>query len=707
DVNYQKKSNVSCYDNAHVKCRTEFFIETLAMTSSRNVRSLIETNLSWKSLKNTFSRRKFIADENLCRTELDRCLTTFDLTFLGVGSTLGLGIYILVGKIASDTAGPAVALSYLIAAIASIFAAFCYAEFGARVPKTGSAYVYSYVTVGELMAFIIGWNLVLEYVIGTASVARGYSEYLDSMFNQTIARHLNHTLPIHVNSLSSYPDFLAFGITLLLTVMLSVGVKKSSIFNNVCTLLNLLVVIYAVIVGSFKANVHNWKLTPEEIPNKDFGTGGFFPYGFRGVMSGAATCFYGYVGFDCIASTGEEARNPQKAIPIAIVSSLFIVFVAYFSVSTIQTLMWPYYAQNVAAPLPYVFQMVGYPVAKWVITVGALCGLSTSLLGGMFPLPRILYAMANDGLIFKFLAKTHHVFKTPLIATYISGIFTALMAMLFDVKELAEMMSIGTLLAYTLVAVCVLILRYRVDEEMLPLSPLNVNETFNSVTNEYDTAETSSLDASTSTIGGDYIRKKAKKNMDAITSSTNTMLASTQHYSYRNIFDQIFNRENIEVQTKLSSLVSMWLIGIIGVFIITLDILVVVLEDDLYSLDPGALFSVGVFFLFIIIGTIAVARQPSDNKTLSFKVPCVPFIPVLSIFVNFYLMLKLPPATWKRFLYWMIAGFIIYFGYGMWHSSERKAPVDKMPSVIEKPDEEESGEDIRNSEKSPLLSQKS
>ncbi|KAF8795767.1 Cationic amino acid transporter 2 like protein [Argiope bruennichi] len=667
-------------------------------------------NMSLNSMYKAFTRRKFIPDESLTKTELDRCLSTFDLTFLGVGSTLGLGIYILVGQIASSISGPAVALSYFIAAVASIFAAFCYAEFGARVPKTGSAYVYSYVTVGEFMAFIIGWNLVLEYVIGTASVARGYSNYLDSIFNETIARYLNATLPINLPSLSSYPDFLAFGITLLLTVMLSMGVRGSSVFNNVCTVLNLLVVTYAVIVGLFKVDIHNWKLTPEELPSKDSGTGGYFPYGFRGVMSGAATCFYGYVGFDCIATTGEEARNPQRSIPIAIIGSLMIVFAAYFSISSIQTLMWPYYAQDVAAPLPYVFQMVGYPVAKWVITIGALAGLSTSLLGGMFPLPRILYAMAHDGLIFKFLAKTHPKYKTPMIATYISGVFTGCMAMMFDVKTLANMMSIGTLLAYTLVAVSVLILRYRVDEEVIPMSALLINNRkLSGSTTDYAAFESSSIDASSSTLTDNpyYIRKMAKKNMSAITSSTSTMLQSTQHYSYRDIFEQIFNRENIEVQTKLSSRVSMWIITAIGGFLIILDVLLTVLEDDLYVMDPGAWFSVGSMFVIVVILTVALARQPSDNKKLSFKVPWVPFIPILSVFVNINLMLKLSIDTWYRFLYWMIAGFLIYFGYGMWYSSERKLPAGKLPTLIEATSDVESEEEVRKSEQSPLLPQKS
>ena len=230
--------------------------------------------------------------------------------------------------------------------------------------------------------------------------------------------------------------------------MLTIGVKESTKFNSVFMVINLCVVLFAVVVGSFKINIDNWSIPVDEAKNhttKDHsaGQGGFFPFGIDGMMRGAATCFYGYVGFDAIATAGEEVKNPQKSIPISIVISLTIISIAYSSISVVSTLMWPYYDLNQSAPLPYVFDKVGFKVARWVISIGALAGLSTSLLGSMFPLPRILYAMANDGLIFKILARVHPKLKTPVIATIISGIFAAIMAMMFDVDELADMMSIG------------------------------------------------------------------------------------------------------------------------------------------------------------------------------------------------------------------------------------------------------------------------
>ena len=362
------------------------------------------------------ARLKLYDKENISNTELKRCLNSFDLTALGVGSTLGTGIYVVTGQVARQSAGPGVIVAFAIAAFASILAGLCYAEFGARVPKTGSAYVFSYVTVGELVAFIIGWNLILEYVIGTASVARAWSENFDSLVGNKISHYfLNHT-PMDVPGLAKYPDFFSLLITLLLTAILAFGVKESSIVNNIFTTVNLMVVAFVVGAGFFYANIHNWEIPPSEVPNpvKD-GDGGFFPFGFAGLVSGAATCFYAFVGFDAIATTGEEVVNPQKVIPRSIILSLIICFIAYGSVSAVITLMCPYYLIDPKVPLPQVFAYNHLPSAHYVISVGAVCGLSTSLLGAMFPLPRVVYAMASDGLLFRYvyviMLFIHHIFS--------------------------------------------------------------------------------------------------------------------------------------------------------------------------------------------------------------------------------------------------------------------------------------------------------
>uniref|UniRef100_A0A915IJ79 Uncharacterized protein n=1 Tax=Romanomermis culicivorax TaxID=13658 RepID=A0A915IJ79_ROMCU len=385
------------------------------------------------------TRRKRIEDDNLEKTDFVRCLTTLDLTALGVGSTLGAGAYVLAGQVAKSEAGPAVVFSFLLAAIASILAGLCYSEFGARVPKAGSAYIYTYVTVGEIMAFVIGWNLILEYVIGAATLARTSSGYVDNLIGDVLIPFFNRTMPINVPTLTPYFDLLSLLVTLLITV------RESVTFTKIFTCVNLSILIYIIVAGLFKDDPQNWNIPVDLVPNVtgvcrkdgDCGVGGFMPYGIMGITKGAATCFFGFVGFDGIAAAGEEASNPQRSIPIATISSLAIVFFIYFGISCTITMMAPYYSLDLNAPL--------------------LCV--------MFPMPRIAFAMAQDGLIFKAFSKINTRFKTPLFATIVTGVIAAFMAALFETSALVEMMSIGTLLAYTLVSASVLLLRYETFDE--------------------------------------------------------------------------------------------------------------------------------------------------------------------------------------------------------------------------------------------------
>ncbi|RUS78576.1 hypothetical protein EGW08_013644 [Elysia chlorotica] len=587
------------------------------------------------------TRKKVLSPEQKEATNLDRCLTVYDLIFLGIGSTLGAGLYVVIGQVGRETAGPAVTVSFLVAAITSAFAGLCYAEFAARIPRAGSAYVYSYVTVGELMAFIIGWNLILEYVIGTASVARAASSYLDNLIGNQMSHFFKENMPLHVAQLSEYPDFLAFAMTLVMTGLLIAGVKESARFNNFFTCVNLLVVLYVTLCGLFKLDFDNWSIPQDKVP-QGFGTGGFMPYGFSGTMAGAATCFYAFVGFDAVATTGEETKNPQKSTPIAIIVSISIISLVYCGMSAVVTLMCPYYLLDPGAALPVLFERAGWGVARYVVAVGALSALLTSLMGAMFPLPRILYAMGSDGVIFRFLGAIHPRFHTPVLGTAISGSIAGTMAMLFNLEELVEMMSIGTLLAYALVSVAVLLLRYETDAnlpggENLP-TPNGVFE----------------------------IRCKDFASSQAFTLKCLIVPASLE-------------------PTALTSRITKLTMGVMAVFITGACLVLIEASDELEQKVIWAIAVACLMGLGIIVCAVIIARQPQNPTPLPFKVPLVPWIPILSTLVNIYLMLKLSNITWARFGFWMFIGFLIYFGYGIRQAGTEVQSSDSENSSDERP----------------------
>ncbi|XP_053954407.1 cationic amino acid transporter 2 isoform X1 [Anastrepha ludens] len=588
----------------------EEFLESCGMPS-----------LSISGAYHVLTRRKPMEDTT--ESKLAKVLSAFDLTALGIGSTLGVGVYVLAGEVSKVYAGPAVVISFLIAAIASIFAGLCYAEFGARVPKAGSAYIYSYVTIGEFMAFIIGWNLILEYAIGGASVVKGLSTYLDKLLNYAMRDYLSKNFAMNIEGLGDYPDFFALIVTVLFALAIAVGAKESTRLNNVFTFLNLSVVLFVIVAGLFKVSLSNWYIPKSEVP-EGYGNGGFSPYGLTGIIRGAAVCFYGFIGFDCIATAGEEAKNPKKSIPFAVVTSLAMIFLAYFGVSTVLTMMLPYFEQDEQAPLPHVFSRYGWWVAEYLVTIGALCGLCASMMGAMFPLPRIVFAMASDGLLFKCMGDISQRFKTPFKGTLLTGVLTGLLAAIFKLSQLVSIMSIGTLLAYSMVASCVLILRFDGD----------------------DRREGRSIGNGRPLV--DY--------------------GQTKCFLWR----QLFNTGSITMANKRSSRLVTCMITLYFCWCFVFSHFLQKVEIEPASITPPYIVLLAATGLPLPLILFIISRQPRSSTQLAFKVPLVPWLPGLSIFINVYLMVRLDVMTWVRFGVWIVIGLLIYFSYGIRNSRQRK-----------------------------------
>ncbi|ARG96225.1 amino acid permease [Legionella micdadei] len=390
-------------------------------------------------------RKKAVNDSLDTETGLAHCLSAFDLVFLGVGAIIGAGIFVLTGIVAATQAGPAIIISYVIAGFACAFAALSYAELAASVGGCGSAYGYAYTGFGELIAWIVGWDLLLEYSISVSAVSVGWSGYFNDFLHATRLVNLHPDL-IHGLGDGGVFNFSAFFIIIFLAMLLIYGVKSSSRFNNFIVLIKLIVIFIFIGIAVTQVKEQYW--SP------------FMPFGWKGVIEGASLIFFAYIGFDAVSTAAEEAIKPQRDVPIGIIGSLVICTLLYIVVSGLLTGVVPYYTLNQSSPISHVLLTLGYKIAAALVGVGAIAGLTTVMLVLFYGLSRIFLAMARDGLLPEFFSVVNPHTKTPIRIIVISGLVMALLSALIPMHDLAELVNIGTLFAFITVCTGVIILRY-------------------------------------------------------------------------------------------------------------------------------------------------------------------------------------------------------------------------------------------------------
>ncbi|XP_042387379.1 cationic amino acid transporter 2, vacuolar-like isoform X1 [Zingiber officinale] len=578
--------------------------------------------------------------------KLAKALSVPQLVTIGVGSTIGAGVYVLVGTVARENAGPALTISFLIAGIAAAFSAFCYAELSSRCPSAGSAYHYSYICVGEGVAWIIGWALILEYTIGGSAVARGISPNLALVFGG------KDSLPsflarIQIPGTDIVVDPCAAILVLLVTALLCIGIKESTFVQGIITTLNVCVLLFVIIAGGYLGFKTGWVGYTV--------AGGYFPYGINGVLAGSATVFFAYIGFDSVASTAEEVKNPQRDLPFGIATSLALCCSLYMMVSVVIVGLVPYFTMDPDTPISSAFARNDVHWAVYIITSGACLALCSSLMGSILPQPRILMAMARDGLLPSFFSDVNERTQVPVKSTIVTGIFAASLAFFMDVSQLAGMVSVGTLLAFTIVAVSILILRY-VPPSEVPL-PSFLQQSIDSVSFHYNFQNNGEKADSSRIICSNQDQDDGISQEVSVESSDYPLIAKES------------NKENLNEQTRRQR--AGWSIALVCIGVLILA------TSASYSFFPNFLryttCSVGGLLLLVGLSVLSWIDQDDARHSFGhsggFICPFVPFLPVCSILINVYLLVNLGVGTWLRVSLWLLLGVIVYTLYGRSHSS--------------------------------------
>lgn len=574
-------------------------------------------------------------------------LSILHLIAIGVGSTIGAGVYILVGTVAREHSGPALFISFLVAGIAAALSAFCYAELASRCPSAGSAYHYSYICVGEGVAWLIGWALILEYTIGGSAVARGISPNLALFFGG------QDNLPTflarqHIPGLDVVVDPCAAVLVLVVTGLLCVGIKESTLAQAIVTSINVCAMLFIIIAGTYLGFKTGW--AGYELPT------GYFPFGVDGMLAGSATVFFAYIGFDSVASTAEEVKNPQRDLPLGIGLSLSICCSLYMLVSVVIVGLVPYYAMDPDTPISSAFSVHGMQWAAYLITAGAVMALCSTLMGSMLPQPRILMAMARDGLLPSFFSDVNRSTQVPVKSTLVTGFGAAVLSFFMDVSQLAGMVSVGTLLAFTMVAISVLILRY-VPPDEVPF-PSSLQEIIDSVSLRYST--------------GSQEVTKEKSGFYASTSmdSNLPLLGKATAIEYPIIVKQ-GAQGNFVINEGSRRKIAGWTITAtcVGAFLLAYA------ASDLNLPRLLRFIVCGIGGALLLFGLIVLTCIEQDDARHNFGhsggfiCPFVPLLPIVCFLVNIYLLINLGAATWTRVSVWLIVGVLVYTFYGRTHSS--------------------------------------
>lgn len=593
-----------------------------------------------------------------------------------IGSMVGSGIYIITGTAAKEKAGPAIVLSFFIAGLLVYILAACFTELCLRVQRTGSSYMFMYVSMGELPAFFMGWSIMLGCILGGATNGRAWSAYMDFLFDGAIGNFTKHHVALWDLGvpITNYPDFIAAGIVIVIMIVVAIGAQCSSKFNSIFAMLNICVLLFFIVFGFINADLSNWTSSQD-----DEHSGGFMPFGWTGLLAGSGACFWAFMGFEILAVAVEEADKPARVIPRATALALAFVTVLYMGTAAALTLLTPYYTIDSETPLPSAFAYRGIDWAKYIVGVGPLFGLTTTLLSSIFAFVRIVYAIAEDGLLLPIFARVSKRTKVPLATTFTGGLLTATTALFFDLSEIISFAIVIGLLQYGSIAAAVVILRYRPLENKSTVSAeINHHEqectTVDNTTRDDKYTAAKLLDTESEDI--DYIDLQTPE-------SKNIPCKISAHSMSRTL-----EKENMSVnrgRRRLFCVPScLWpaagavprLMGTCCMLMAGLAVGTVQGYDRMQQ--HGTTWRLLVLVLLIAASTVllllltAISLCEQSTQGLSFKVPFVPWLPALAIMICLLLLVTTATlVSWIGCAVLFILSLLVYFFYGIRHSKLR------------------------------------